>query len=281
MTEPTQSEFTQMLARARSGDDSAVHALLPLIYGEMRALAGGFFRDQGPAHTLQPTALVHEAFLKLVGPSEVEWQSRAHFFAVAAKAMRHILVNHAAARSAEKRGGGQHHTTLSGVAEVARDIDVLEIDDALRKLEAALAERVKKADAVITTALIPGRPAPRLVDAETVAAMRPGAVVVDLAAEAGGNVAGTVAGEVVNVGGVTLVGTLNLPATMALDASRMYARNIQDVVRHLTPAKPAEGEAAPAPVHIDLDDEITTGALAVYGGEVRHAPTREALGAAS
>ena len=144
-----------------------------------------------------------------------------------------------------------------------------------------MAERVKKADAVITTALIPGRPAPRLVDAETVAAMRPGAVVVDLAAEAGGNVAGTVAGEVVNVGGVTLVGTLNLPATMALDASRMYARNIQDVVRHLTPAKPAEGEAAPAPVHIDLDDEITTGALAVYGGEVRHAPTREALGAAS
>ena len=153
--------------------------------------------------------------------------------------------------------------------------------DALRKLEAALAERVKKADAVITTALIPGRPAPRLVDAETVAAMRPGAVVVDLAAEAGGNVAGTVAGEVVQVGGVTLVGTLNLPATMALDASRMYARNIQDVVRHLTPAKPAEGDTPPAPVHIDLDDEITTGALAVYGGEVRHAPTREALGAAS
>lgn len=153
--------------------------------------------------------------------------------------------------------------------------------DALRKLEAALAERVKKADAVITTALIPGRPAPRLIDAATVAAMRPGAVVVDLAAEAGGNVAGTVAGEVVEVGGVTLVGTLNLPATMALDASRMYARNIQDVVRHLTPAKPADGEATPAPVHIDLDDEITAGALAVYGGEVRHAPTREALGVAS
>ncbi|MGE0193625.1 MAG: Re/Si-specific NAD(P)(+) transhydrogenase subunit alpha [Planctomycetota bacterium] len=153
--------------------------------------------------------------------------------------------------------------------------------DALRKLEAALAERVKKADAVITTALIPGRPAPRLIDAATVAAMRPGAVVVDLAAEAGGNVAGTVAGEVVHVGGVTLVGTLNLAATMALDASRMYARNIQDVVRHLTPPKPAAGEAAPPPVRIDLDDEITAGALAVHAGEVRHAPTRDALGAAS
>ncbi len=116
MTEPTQSEFTQMLARARSGDDSAVHALLPLIYGEMRALAGGFFRDQGPAHTLQPTALVHEAFLKLVGPSEVEWQSRAHFFAVAAKAMRQILTDHARRRRAQKRGGEHDRITLSGLS---------------------------------------------------------------------------------------------------------------------------------------------------------------------
>ncbi len=116
MTEPTQSEFTQMLVRARGGDDSAVHALLPLIYGEMRALAGGFFRDQGPAHTLQPTALVHEAFLKLVGPSEVEWQSRAHFFAVAAKAMRQILTDHARRRRTQKRGGENNRITLSGLS---------------------------------------------------------------------------------------------------------------------------------------------------------------------
>ncbi len=116
MTDPTQSEFTQMLDRARGGDDSAVHALLPLIYGEMRALAGGFFRDQGPAHTLQPTALVHEAFLKLVGPSEVEWQSRAHFFAVAAKAMRQILTDHARRRRAQKRGGELDRITLSGLS---------------------------------------------------------------------------------------------------------------------------------------------------------------------
>lgn len=153
--------------------------------------------------------------------------------------------------------------------------------EAMARLEAALADHVKKADAVITTALIPGRPAPRLIDAATVAAMRPGSVVIDLAAEAGGNCAGAVAGKVVRVGDVTIVGQTNLPATMPLDASRMYARNVHEVVRHLTPAPAAEGAAAPAPVHIDLDDEITAGALAVHAGEVRHAPTRAALGATS
>ena len=153
--------------------------------------------------------------------------------------------------------------------------------EAMARLEAALADHVRKADAVITTALIPGRPAPRLIDEATVAGMRPGAVVIDLAAESGGNCAGSVAGEVVCVGGVTIVGTTNLPATMPLDASRMYARNVQDVVRHLTPPAPAEGAPAPRPVQLDLDDEITAGALAVHGGEIRHAPTREALGAHS
>ncbi|GJM26701.1 MAG: extracytoplasmic sigma factor ECF [Phycisphaerae bacterium] len=136
MTEPTQSEFTQMLARARGGDDSAVHALLPLIYGEMRALAGGFFRDQGPAHTLQPTALVHEAFLKLVGPSDVEWQSRAHFFAVAAKAMRQILTDHARRRRAQKRGGELDRITLSGLSTpVASDaFELVAFEEAINRL---------------------------------------------------------------------------------------------------------------------------------------------------
>ncbi|HNO77507.1 MAG TPA: sigma-70 family RNA polymerase sigma factor [Phycisphaerae bacterium] len=136
MTEPTQSEFTQMLARARSGDDSAVHALLPLIYGEMRALAGGFFRDQGPAHTLQPTALVHEAFLKLVGPSEVEWQSRAHFFAVAAKAMRQILTDHARRRRAQKRGGEHDRITLSGLSTPVADsaFELVAFEEAIDRL---------------------------------------------------------------------------------------------------------------------------------------------------
>ncbi len=164
-----------------------------------------------------------------------------------------------------------------GVGGYARELS----DEARRRLEAALAERVKKADAVITTALIPGRPAPRLIDEMTVAGMRQGAVVVDLAAESGGNVAGTVAGEIVRVGGVTLVGLTNLPASMPVDASRMFARNMQDVVRHLTPPKAADGAPSGPAVHLDLDDEITAGALAVHGGVVRHEPTRQALGVAS
>jgi len=136
MTEPTRLEFTQMLARARKGDDSAVHALVPLVYSEMRALAGGLFRDQAAAHTLQPTALVHEAFLKLVGPNEIEWQSRAHFFGVAAKAMRQILTDHARRRRAQKRGGEQNRITLSGMATPVADeaFELVAFDDALSKL---------------------------------------------------------------------------------------------------------------------------------------------------
>ncbi len=157
--------------------------------------------------------------------------------------------------------------------------------EAQARLAARLAERVRAADAVITTALVPGRPAPCLVDAATVAAMKPGSVVVDLAAEAGGNCAGTRPGEVTRVGGVTVVGLLNLPATLPADASRMLARNLQEIVHHLTPRPPkAPGDAGappaapPAPVALDLADEITAGALATHAGEVRHAPTRAALG---
>jgi NAD(P) transhydrogenase subunit alpha len=109
--------------------------------------------------------------------------------------------------------------------------------------------------------------------------MRAGAVVIDLAAETGGNCALTRPGEVVIEQGVTIVGALNLPASLAIDASRMYARNLQEVVRHLTPKKPKEGEAPLAePVRLDFSDEITAGAVAVHAGEVRHAPSREALG---
>jgi len=153
-------------------------------------------------------------------------------------------------------------------------------EEAKKKLAEKLAERIAKSDCVITTALIPGRPAPLLVDAATVKTMKPGSVIVDLAAETGGNCELTEPGEVVVKENVTLVGTLNLPATMAADASRMYAKNIQDVVKHLTPPKPAEGEAPSAEaVNLDFEDEITTGAVATHAGEVRHAPTREAMGA--
>lgn len=147
-----------------------------------------------------------------------------------------------------------------------------------QRLAEKLAERIRASDCVITTALVPGRPAPRLIEAETVEAMREGAVIVDLAAETGGNCVLTEPGEVVVKHGVTLVGMLNLPATMATDASRMFAKNVEEVIRHLTPPKPEEGEEAPTGVHLDFDDEITDGAVVVHGGTVRHAATREAMG---
>lgn len=150
--------------------------------------------------------------------------------------------------------------------------------EAEARLAARLAERVKVADAVITTALVPGKPAPRLIDEATLRAMRPGAVVVDLAAETGGNCAGTEAHRVVVKHHVTLVGTCNLPATMAADASRMLAKNMHEILKHLTPPPPAEGQPAATGVHLDLADEITAGALAVLRGEARHPAARAALG---
>jgi NAD(P) transhydrogenase subunit alpha len=115
----------------------------------------------------------------------------------------------------------------------------------------ALEERIPDFDAVITTALIPGRAAPRLIPAAAVHGMRPGSVVVDLAAEAGGNCELTVPGEVAEVDGVTIVGLLNLPSTMATDASQLYSRNVLALLQHLAP----EGE-----LQLDWDDEITAGA---------------------
>jgi NAD(P) transhydrogenase subunit alpha len=115
----------------------------------------------------------------------------------------------------------------------------------------ALEERIPGFDAVITTALIPGRPAPRLIPAAAVRGMRPGSVIVDLAAEAGGNCELTVPGEIAVVDGVTVVGLLDLPSTMATDASQLYSRNVLALLQHLAP----EGE-----LQLDWDDEITAGA---------------------
>ena len=115
----------------------------------------------------------------------------------------------------------------------------------------ALEERMPEFDLVITTALIPGRPAPRLIPASAVASMRPGSVIVDLAAEAGGNCEATAPGEVIVTHGVTVVGLLNLPSSMAADASRLYARNIVALIEHLAPG---------AELVLDFDDEITAAA---------------------
>lgn len=99
------NEATMVLKQLGSGDSAAAQRLLPLVYDELRALAGSHFRHQRADHTLQPTALVHEAFVKLIDQTHTEYNSRAHFFAVAATAMRQILTDHARRKKADKRGG--------------------------------------------------------------------------------------------------------------------------------------------------------------------------------
>ncbi len=142
-------------------------------------------------------------------------------------------------------------------------------DDYKRRQAELIAERVKEADFVITTALIPGRPAPRLVTDEMVKSMKPGSVIVDMAAEMGGNVEGTEPGKEVVRHGVRIIGLTNLPATMPGSATQMYAKNIQTLVKHLL----ADGE-----LKIDLEDEITRGATITHGGKVVHEATAKALG---
>jgi NAD(P) transhydrogenase subunit alpha len=141
-------------------------------------------------------------------------------------------------------------------------------DDYKARQAALIAERVKEADFVVTTALIPGRPAPRLVTDAMVASMKPGSVIVDMAAEAGGNVEGTEAGKEVVKHGVTIIGFTNLPAMMSGSATQMYAKNIQTLLKHLI----HDGSVA-----LDFEDEITRGATITHGGKVVHEATAKAL----
>ena len=113
-------EVTRILAELNQGDGPATERLLPLVYDELRALAGSYFARRQAGHTLQPTALVHEAYLKLAG-GEGRWQNRAHFMAVAAKAMRQILMNHARDKAAMKRGGGAAKITIIEAVTPASD----------------------------------------------------------------------------------------------------------------------------------------------------------------
>jgi NAD(P) transhydrogenase subunit alpha len=142
-------------------------------------------------------------------------------------------------------------------------------DDYKRRQAELIAERVKEADFVITTALIPGRPAPRLVTDEMVRSMKPGSVIVDMAAEMGGNVEGTEPGKEVVRHGVTIVGLTNLPASMPGSATQMYAKNMQTLLKHLI----HDGRIEP-----DFNDEITRGATITHGGKVVHEATAKALG---
>jgi RNA polymerase sigma factor (TIGR02999 family) len=127
-----------LLLKALPTDPAAAKNLLPIVYEELRGLARQRIRSERAGHTLQATALVHEAYLRLIGNENLHWQSRAHFFGACANAMRQILVDHARSRGAKKRGGGKHAESLSG-ADVAGDQDldlVLSVDEVLETLRA-------------------------------------------------------------------------------------------------------------------------------------------------
>src|SRR5688572_19833449 len=115
------ASLTRLLAEARGGDANAVEQVIPLAYDELRRLAASMFRNQRPGHTLQATALVHEAYLKLLGDEHPNWESRAHFFALAARVMRQILVDHARSHMAEKRGGGVARVPLDEALAYSRE----------------------------------------------------------------------------------------------------------------------------------------------------------------
>jgi NAD(P) transhydrogenase subunit alpha len=154
---------------------------------------------------------------------------------------------------------------IEGTGGYAREM----AEDRARRQMELLTPYVAKSDVVITTAAVPGRRAPLLVTRQMVEGMRDGSVVVDLAAESGGNVEGSVAGEEVTVGAVTLVGMADASSTMPVDASRLYAKNVTNLLELMV-----DGEGA---LKLDLDDEVLAGACLTHDGVVRHAPTAEQL----
>ncbi len=140
MNHPETTEITQLLHSWTAGDPAAAERVMPLVYGDLRRIAATYSRHERPDHTLQPTALVHEAYLQLFGEKPVHWQNRAHFLSVAARVMRHILVDYSRQRSALKRGGSDQKLSLSGDdvlppgLSCCRPPDLVALDDALKSL---------------------------------------------------------------------------------------------------------------------------------------------------
>jgi RNA polymerase sigma factor (TIGR02999 family) len=136
MAESDQHDVTRLLKAWSGGDSKALDELFPIVYTEVRKLARSYLRRERPDHTLQPTALVNEAYMRLVDQRHVDWQNRAHFFGIAAQVMRRVLVDHARMRQADKRGSGERPVVLDeALALVAeRTPDVVALDDALRAL---------------------------------------------------------------------------------------------------------------------------------------------------
>jgi RNA polymerase sigma factor (TIGR02999 family) len=136
MNTPPPNEITERLIAWGAGDKTALDQLLPIVYQELRRMAGNYLRQENPGHTLQPTALVHEAWLRLIDQTRVTWQNRAQFFGVAAQLMRRILVDHAKTKHREKRGGEAIKLSLDDVINLSREraAGLLALDDALDDL---------------------------------------------------------------------------------------------------------------------------------------------------
>ncbi len=136
MHRDSSNQVTQLLVRWRGGDREALEELMPLVYEELRRLAHHYLRQERADHTLQSTALVHEAYLRLAGQNPPEWQNRAHFFGIAAHVMRQILVEYARGHNAAKRGGNACRLTLDETVELPQplDVDVVALDKALTEL---------------------------------------------------------------------------------------------------------------------------------------------------
>jgi RNA polymerase sigma factor (TIGR02999 family) len=135
---PADAEVTRLLGALRGGDDAALDRLFPLVHDDLRTIAARLLRHEAPGHTLQPTDLVHEAYLRLAGGPSASPEDRAHFLAIAARAMRHLLVDHARRRRAAKRGGGASPVRITN-EQVGVDLsfdELLALDDALERLGA-------------------------------------------------------------------------------------------------------------------------------------------------
>lgn len=145
MAEHEAGPVTMLLAKVRAGDVDARDAMVPLVYDELRRLAASYLRSERKNHTLQPTALVHEAYMRLIDQRNVAWQNRAHFVAVAAIVMRRLLVNHARGKAAVKRGDGVVPESLTVVGDVSgpAPLDVLALDQALDALAALDARKCR------------------------------------------------------------------------------------------------------------------------------------------
>ncbi len=143
MNDSTSTNVTYILHEWSDGDENAPARLMPLVYDELRRLAREYLQHERADHTLQPTALVHEAYIRLVDQSQVNWNNRAHFYGVAAQMMRRVLVDHARAHASEKRGGGQHKFSFDEtiLAPNERAAELVALDEALTALAEVVARK--------------------------------------------------------------------------------------------------------------------------------------------